>query len=432
MFKKLKNIILKADSFLYKKFGSDKSTKALENIKEARIIFTHLNEIGKEDRVRFVGGCVRKSISGENIDDIDLATILEPDEVKKRLNKEDIKVIDTGISHGTVTAILNNKKFEITTLRKDISTDGRHAKVIFSTNWEEDALRRDFTINAVYADIEGRIFDPFNGISDLQNGVIKFIGTADERIQEDYLRILRYFRFFTQYSKIDHNQDVIKSIKKYINGLNKVSNERIFDELNKIIVLENLLNLFFNKTSKEIIINIFPQLKYYERLKIFNTLNHKLKYKYDINLIFALLLLDESNDYEYFCHKYKTSNIIKSRFKNISINFENFKKKEFYLKENIKKLIYLSNKNDVRDLLLFSICANNKAKTLSVEPLLDYVNTCKIPKFPFSGDYLMKHGYETGQALGKKLKSLEEKWVENNFVIDKKIVEKSLEKVNKN
>ena len=262
MFKKLKNINLKSDSFVYKKFGSDKSTKALENIKEARIIFTHLNEIGKEDRVRFVGGCVRKSISGENIDDIDLATILEPDEVKKRLNKEDIKVIDTGISHGTVTAILNNKKFEITTLRKDISTDGRHAKVIFSTNWEEDALRRDFTINAVYADIEGRIFDPFNGISDLQNGVIKFIGTADERIQEDYLRILRYFRFFTQYSKIDHNQDVIKSIKKYINGLNKVSNERIFDELNKIIVLENLLSLFFNNISKAIIINIFPQLKY--------------------------------------------------------------------------------------------------------------------------------------------------------------------------
>ena len=321
MFKKLKNIILKADSFLYKKFGSDKSTKALENIKEARIIFTHLNEIGKEDKVRFVGGCVRKSISGENIDDIDLATILEPDEVKKRLNKEDIKVIDTGISHGTVTAILNNKKFEITTLRKDISTDGRHAKVIFSTNWEEDALRRDFTINAVYADIEGRIFDPLNGISDLQNGVIKFIGTTDERIQEDYLRILRYFRFFTQYTKIDHNADVIRLIRKYINGLNKVSNERIFDELNKIIVLENLLNLFFNKTSKEIIINIFPQLKYYERLKIFNTLNRKLKYKYDVNLIFALLLLDESNDYEYFCHKYKTSNIIKSRFKNISINF---------------------------------------------------------------------------------------------------------------
>ena len=110
MLKKIKNIILNTDRFLYKKFGSDKSTKFLENIKEAQIIFSHLNEIGKESKVRFVGGCVRKAICGENVDDIDLATSLEPDEVKKRLHKEDIKVIDTGISHGTITAILNKKK----------------------------------------------------------------------------------------------------------------------------------------------------------------------------------------------------------------------------------------------------------------------------------------------------------------------------------
>ena len=164
MLKKIKNIISKTDRFLYKKFGSDKSTKFLENIKEARIIFSQLNEIGKESKVRFVGGCVRKAICGEDIDDIDLATSFEPDEVKKRLNREDIKVVDTGISHGTVTAILNKKKFEITTLRKDVSTDGRHANVEFTSNWEEDASRRDFTINAIYADIDGRIFDPLNGI----------------------------------------------------------------------------------------------------------------------------------------------------------------------------------------------------------------------------------------------------------------------------
>ena len=430
MFEKLKNVILKIDSFLYKKFGTDKSTKVLENIKEARIIFTHLNEIGKEDQVRFVGGCVRKSIIGENIDDIDLATILEPYEVKKRLSEKDIKVIDTGISHGTVTAVFNNKKFEITTLRKDVSTDGRHAKVMFTTNWEQDASRRDFTINAVYSDMEGRIFDPLNGISDLQNGVIKFIGKTDERIQEDYLRIIRYFRFFTQYTKIDHKADVIRSIRKYINGLNKVSNERIFDELKKILALENLFNLFSNKISMEIIINIFPQLKHYERLKIFNTLSQKLKSKYDVNLILALLLIDESNDYEYFCHKYKTSNVIKNRFKNISVNFENLKNEKFYSKENIKKLIYLSNKKDVRDLLLFSTCVNDKINTFIIKELLDYVKVCKIPKFPVSGDYLKELGYETGKILGKKLKSLEEKWIENNFVIDKKMVEKSLGKVN--
>ena len=234
MLNKIKKIITKTDRFLFKKFGSEKSVKILENIKEAKIIFSHLNEIGKENEVKFVGGCVRKSLSDENIDDIDLATSLEPDEVKKRLTKRDIKVIDTGISHGTVTAILNKKKFEITTLRKDVSTDGRHADVQFTSNWELDASRRDFTVNAIYADIEGRIFDPLNGISDLQNGKIKFIGSSEARIQEDYLRILRYFRFFVQYSKTDYDQDTIRSIKQYINGLNKISNERIFVELEKI------------------------------------------------------------------------------------------------------------------------------------------------------------------------------------------------------
>jgi len=432
MFKKIKNIILKTDRILYKKFGSDKSTKPLENIKEAQILFSNLNEIGKESEVRFVGGCVRKAICGENIEDIDLATSLEPNEVKKRLNKKDIQVIDTGISHGTVTAILNKKKFEITTLRKDVSTDGRHANVEFTSNWEEDALRRDFTINAIYVDIEGRIFDPLNGISDLHNGKIKFIGSSRERIQEDYLRILRYFRFFTQYSKTDHDQDIIRSIKLYIDGLNKISNERIFDELKKIFVLRNIYDLFSHNDSKEIILSIFPQFKYYERLKIITNFNKKLRDEYDNNLVLALLIIDQSNNYEYFCHKYKTSNNIKNKFKNISINFKDLKGKEFYSEGNIKKLIYLLSKDYVKDLLLFSMCTNDKIKTSSIEKLIDYASTCKIPKFPISGDYLKKYGFKTGQELGKKLKSLEEKWIENNFIIEKKVVEKSLGKVSKN
>ena len=432
MFKKIKNIILKTDRILYKKFGSDKSTKPLENIKEAQILFSNLNEIGKESEVRFVGGCVRKAICGENIEDIDLATSLEPNEVKKRLNKKDIQVIDTGISHGTVTAILNKKKFEITTLRKDVSTDGRHANVEFTSNWEEDALRRDFTINAIYVDIEGRIFDPLNGISDLHNGKIKFIGSSRERIQEDYLRILRYFRFFTQYSKTDHDQNIIRSIKLYIDGLNKISNERIFDELKKIFVLRNIYDLFSHNDSKEIILSIFPQFKYYERLKIITNFNKKLRDEYDNNLVLALLIIDQSNNYEYFCHKYKTSNNIKNKFKNISINFKDLKGKEFYSEGNIKKLIYLLSKDYVKDLLLFSMWTNDKIKTTSIEKLIDYASTCKIPKFPISGDYLKKYGFKTGQELGKKLKSLEEKWIENNFIIEKKVVEKSLGKVSKN
>ena len=432
MLKKIKNIVLKTDRLLYKKFGSDKSTKPLENIKEAKIIFSYLNDIGKESAVRFVGGCVRKAICGESIDDIDLATSFEPDEVKKRLNKENIKVLDTGISHGTVTAILNKKKFEITTLRKDVSTDGRHANVEFTSNWEEDASRRDFTINAIYADIEGRIFDPLNGISDLQNGIIKFIGSSEERIQEDYLRILRYFRFFTQYSKADYDQNIIRSIKQYINGLNKISNERIFDELKKILTLKNVYRLFSHNTSKEIFLNIFPQFKYYERLKIIESLDSKLRDKYDNYLILASLILDQTNNHEYFCHKYKISNSIKNRFKYISINFENLGRKKFFSEENLKKLIYLSNKSSVGDLLLFSICADKEIKTISIEKLINYVSECEIPKFPISGDYLKKYGYEAGEVLGKKLKSLEEKWIENNFIIEQKVIDKSLGKDTKN
>ena len=432
MFNKIKNIISKTDHFLYKKFGSDKSVKFLENIKEAKIIFSLLNEIGEESRVRFVGGCVRRALCCENIDDIDLATSLEPDEVKKKLNKEDIKVIDTGISHGTVTAILNKKRFEITTLRKDISTDGRHANVEFTTSWEQDAQRRDFTINAIYVDIEGRIFDPLNGISDFQNGKIKFIGSPEQRIQEDYLRILRYFRFFTQYSKTSHDQDVIHFIKKNINGLNKISNERILDELKKILSLRSPYSLFSNNQSKEIILSIFPQFKYYERLKIINSLRQRPRDKYDNYLILALMIIDQSNDYEYFCHKYKTSNSVKNRFKNISQNYDNVKNKKFYSEENIKKLVYLSSKDNVIDLLLFSICENNKNSILNIEELINYVNRCVVPKFPISGNYLIEHGYETGEILGQKLKLLEEKWIENNFIIEKKMVEKSLGKVNKN
>ena len=159
MLKKIKKNILKIDNFLFKKFGTDKSVKLLQNIKEAKEICDHLNEIGKENAVRFVGGCVRKALCGESIDDIDLATSLEPQEVKEKLEKNNIKVLETGIDHGTVTAILNKKKFEITTLRKDLSTDGRHANVQYTLDWEEDSLRRDFTINSIYVDIQGRIFD---------------------------------------------------------------------------------------------------------------------------------------------------------------------------------------------------------------------------------------------------------------------------------
>jgi len=427
---KIKIIITKIDRLLFKLFGYEKKLYYLENLNEAKIIFSYLNSFDKNDNVRFVGGCIRKAINNENIDDIDLATSLVPNEVKKKLISNNIQVIDTGITHGTVTAILNKKKFEITTLRKDISTDGRHANVEFTLDWEEDAQRRDFTINAIYADIDGNIFDPVNGISDLKNGKVNFIGSAKNRIKEDYLRILRYFRFFTQYCKTSHDEDTIKFIKQNINGINTISNERIFDELKKILALKNIYDLFDNRISREIILNIFPQFKYYKRLNNIINLNEKIKNKFDKDLFLALLIIDQSQDHQYFSHKYKIPNILKNRFNNISKNYELIKTKKFYYEKNIKKMLYFLGKEYVQDLLLFSIGINSKNQIIEIEKLLKLIISYEIPKFPISGDYLKERGYITGEKLGKKLKLLEDKWIENNFAIDQDLIDTSLEKNN--
>ena len=145
--------------------------------------------------------------------------------------------------------MIDDNKFEITSLREDISTDGRHAEVKFSKDWKKDASRRDFTINAIYSDREGNLFDPFNGKKDLENGYIKFIGEPDKRIKEDYLRILRYLRFYSNYSKHHHDTDVIKKIKINIGGISKLSKERLFDELKKITNIKTLEKLSKDKTS---------------------------------------------------------------------------------------------------------------------------------------------------------------------------------------
>ena len=175
--------------------------KDLSNVKQFSKIFDAINSYSEISEIRFVGGCIRKILSNEKVDDIDLATNLEPNEVLKVLKNNKINFYETGIEHGTITAVIDDKKFEITSLREDISTDGRHAEVKFSKDWKKDASRRDFTINSIYSDREGNIFDPFNGKKDLEEGSINFIGDGEKRIKEDYLRILRYLRFFSIYSK---------------------------------------------------------------------------------------------------------------------------------------------------------------------------------------------------------------------------------------
>ena len=237
-------------------------------------IFEAINSYSAQSEIRYVGGCIRKIINNEKVEDIDLATNLEPKQVCDALSRKDIKYYETGAEHGTITAIIDEYLFEITSLRKDIQTDGRHAKVEFSKNWKEDASRRDFTINSIYSDKDGNLFDPYNGKKDLENGFINFIGNTDVRIKEDYLRILRYLRFFINYSKQPHNPETIRKLKINIGGISKLSKERLLDELRKIVNLTTLEKISKDRLILDLISIIFPELK---NIKIFSKLNDNQK-----------------------------------------------------------------------------------------------------------------------------------------------------------
>lgn len=189
--------------------------------------------------VRFVGGCVRDAILGLKPDDIDLATPETPDVVIRRLEKAKLKAVPTGIAHGTVTAVAPPGTFQVTTLRHDVATDGRHAEVAFGTDWAEDALRRDFTINALYADADGRVHDFTGGRADLAAGIVRFIGDPARRVAEDYLRVLRFFRFHARFAKGEPDAASLAACAAAADRLDRLSGERIRDELLKILALPN-------------------------------------------------------------------------------------------------------------------------------------------------------------------------------------------------
>ena len=371
-------------------------------------------------KLKLVGGCVRKLITEEKIDDMDIAINIEPEKIKKVLVEQKIKFVETGIKYGTITALINDFKFEITSLRKDLSTDGRHAKVEFTSNWEQDAQRRDFTINAIYSDISGEVYDPLNGIEDLKNGIIKFIGDPNQRIQEDYLRILRYLRFYTQYNKNKfHDEITIKAIKRNLDGLAKISRERILEELFKMMKLNNFSKLFEDEFCRFIILSILPQLRNYNRIKILNKISYKIKKQIDKILLLSILIVDETDNCNFFLYKYQLSNEDKKRILFIKNSFKNYSKQYLYSKKNLLKLTYLSDKSSVIELLIFLIFVNPK-KISNIENLIDYIKEKTIPEFPINAKFLKEEfNFLEGKQLGDALKKLEKQWIDDGFKIDK-------------
>ena len=398
--------------------------------KDLKFIFKKLQEDIPKEKVaaRFVGGCVRKYLSNEKIDDIDIATILTTDQIKEKFKDTKFKVIDTGTKHGTVTIVSENHKVELTTLRKDIKTDGRHAEVEYTDNWQQDSERRDFTINAIYMDTNGKLYDPQMGIVDLKNKNIKFIGDPQKRIEEDYLRIVRFVRFKVMYD-IVVEPTTSNAIKQNLDGIKKISKERIFIELLKILSLKNFLTINQSSNLKEIFSMIFPEFLYLNRLE-----RLKKVYQYSeahLDILLAVILIDEKGNHEYFTHKYNASNKIKETLKKFNENLIKLKNDKEFFNKNLIKNVYINGKNHLIALNLINFSINSKVKENDFSKTLHRILKIKVPIFPIDGDTLKQKGMQEGQMLGSVLKTLEKEWINNNFKISNERVEEII-KVNLN
>ena len=387
-------------------------------------VFEAINNFNETSEVRYVGGCIRKIIKKEEVDDIDLATNLIPTEVCNALKKNNINFYETGIDHGTITAIISDQKYEITTLRKDVSTDGRHAKVEFSLDWKDDSNRRDFSINAIYSDKDGNLFDPHNGKKDLENGTVKFIGNPEERIQEDYLRILRYLRFFLNYSNNKHELEIFKTIKRNIGGISKLSSERLVEEFKKLTKSDGFIKLFKDKESLELIEIIFPQLKNLQSFKKLNAYAQKNLSKIDFILLISLLIIDGTDNADYFLYKFKISNKDQKRIKFIDNFYKQKVNINYFTEKNLNKIFYFNGRQAVTDIISFKLFISKKLEKKLVK-LLDFYNNKTLPTLPVGANILMsKYNIPEGKVLGNKLKMIEEIWVQNGFQISDKQVQK--------
>ena len=398
--------------------------------KDLKFIFRKLQEgIPKEKVVaRFVGGCVRKHLLNEKIDDIDVATILTTDQIKEKLKDTNLKVIDTGVQHGTVTLISNNHKIELTTLRKDIKTDGRHAEVVFTDDWKQDSERRDFTINAIYMDINGKLFDPQMGTVDLKNNNVKFIGDPQKRIEEDYLRIIRFIRFKIMY-EMTVEPTTANAIKQNLDGIKKISKERILIELLKILDLQNFLEINRNNNLKEIFLKIFPEFLYLNRLERLKKIYKNSELNRDILL--AILLIDEKENHEYFLHKYNVSNKITGALERFNKNLYKIKNNKDFFEKDLIKNVYLNGKNHLIALNIVNFSINSKVKINHFLKTLNEILKIKLPVFPIDGKFLKQKGMQEGQSIGNVLKALEEEWINNNFKISNEKIEKII-RINSN
>ncbi|HJK86196.1 MAG TPA: CCA tRNA nucleotidyltransferase [Candidatus Megaira endosymbiont of Nemacystus decipiens] len=362
---------------------------------------------------RIVGGAVRDSLIGSKISDVDIATNLTPGQVIDLLTKNYIKVIPTGIQYGTVTAIINNQPIEITTLRKDIKCFGRKAKVDFTDSFEEDAQRRDFTINALsYCPLDHKIYDYFNGIDDLNSKKVIFIGIPLERIREDYLRILRFFRFSLRFSKEIDKKGLEACIEEK-EKLSLLSKERVKSEMD--LIFNNMLHMdVVEIMAQSGILEILYPKTYYNK-KLHQEIASIAK-NYNIASIYLL----------FYASIFKESNITNTR-QLIDLKFSRqeaiiiLELLEFFSLDseqlNTRLGQFYIEKREYEIYFIFAMAISDQATSIK-QKLLQYQKLIKKPVFPISGNDLMNLGFY-GQEIKRNMDYLKTLWIQSDFILSK-------------
>jgi len=359
-----------------------------------------LNALGaKEGLTRYVGGAVRDDLLDLPVSDVDLATRIEPDEVIRRLEAARIKAVPTGIDHGTVTAVSDGHPYEITTLRRDVSTDGRRATVAFTSDWEEDAARRDFTINALSADPQtGEVFDYFGGLDDLVQRHVRFIGDPLKRIAEDHLRILRYFRFHARFGAGEPDQAALSACTARANDLMALSRERIADELLKLLAFADPAPTVRIMVEHGIFRPIVPEITRHRvsRLTALIEAEESAGAEPDALRRLAALLPSDPAVAESVAARLRLSNKARKRLACAVAPGSDSRP---------EALVYRLGRDCAVDRLLLAARVGDAARA----------GNWKVPRIPISGGALIARGLPEGPIVARTLKAIEDRWVETAF-----------------
>lgn len=398
-----------------------------EWFKEAalRRVLDLLNAGGGEARI--VGGAVRNSLMGLGVADIDIATTLLPDEVMARAAKDGIKAVPTGIAHGTVTLVVDGKPFEVTTLRKDVETDGRHASVAFSTDWQTDADRRDLTINALYAKADGEVVDLVGGLPDIETRTVRFIGDAATRIAEDHLRILRYFRFFAYYGSGRPDAAGLRACAAARSKLGSLSAERVWAETKKLLAAPDPGRALLWMRQVGALTEILPETEKWgiDAIPGLVTTEKALGWLSDPLLRLASIVPPDGGRLKSLAERLKLSKADAGRLAAWAsapvINDET-------PSAAFGKLLYKHGTDGISTRLRLALAVarskaegdfSEMARTARLGKLLDIAEHWQKPVFPVSGGDALEAGIQPGPRVGETLAAIEQQWVDSNFSLDR-------------